>query len=76
MELVEYKKTVNGKEVTKKHYPKLYGKARKQQKRDEAEARQEEYNKLSLQDKIKQAVPNSKQHKRLLLKKEKENAST
>ena len=71
MKLVEYETTKNGKTVTKKRYPKLYGKLRKQQIREESEARQVEYDKLSLKEKANRAVPNSKEHKRLLAQIEK-----
>ena len=65
-ELVEFLTTVNGKTVTKKRYPKLYGKWRKQEKREQAEARQAEHDKLTLKEKAARAVPDSKEHKRLL----------
>ena len=52
MKLVEYTKTVNGQVVTKKHYPKLYGKARKQEKRDEADERKKDWDKLTLEQKF------------------------
>ena len=74
MELVEYTTTVNGKEVTKKRYPKLYGKQRKQEKSDEAEDRQAERDKLSLKEKVARAVPESKEYKRLLAQIEKAKA--
>ena len=48
------------------HYPVLYGKARRQEKREEAEDRREEHDKLSLEQKIATAVPGSKEHKRLI----------
>ena len=63
MELVE---RVNKKGKKVKHYPKLYGKVRKQERRDEAEARQAEHDKLTLEQKIANAVPGSKEHKRLV----------
>ena len=63
MELVE---RVNKKGKKVMHYPKLYGKVRKQEKRDEAEARQAEHDKLTLEQKIANAVPGSKEHKRLV----------
>ena len=53
-----------GKEVER--YDRLYGKQRKEEKREEAEARQAERNKLTLEQKIANAVPGSKEHKRLL----------
>ena len=68
MELVE---RVNKKGKKVMHYPKLYGKVRKQEKRDEAEARQAEHDKLSLKEKAARAVPESKEHKRLLAQIEK-----
>ena len=52
-----------GKKVMR--YPVLYGKSRKQEKRDEAQARQAERDKLTLEQKIANAVPGSKEHKRL-----------
>ena len=60
-----------GKEV--KRYPKLYGKDRQRQKREEAEARQAEHDKLSLKAKVADAKPGGKEHTRLsvLLEKEK-----
>ena len=61
--------TGKGKEVTR--YPKLYGKYRQQQKRDESVARQVEHDKLTLEEKAARAVPNGKQHKRLLAQIEK-----
>jgi hypothetical protein len=49
MELVSYTKIgKDGKEVTKKHYPKLYGKHRKEQKRTEAGERKKAWDKLTL----------------------------
>ena len=68
MELVE---RVNKKGKKVMHYPKLYGNGRKQEKRDEAEARQAEHDKLSLKEKAARAVPESKEHKRLLAQIEK-----
>ncbi len=66
-ELVEFLATnKNGKSVTKKRYPKLYGKARKREKQEQAEARQVERDKLTLKEKAARAVPDSKEHKRLL----------
>ncbi len=52
-----------GKEVER--YDRLYGKQRKEEKRDDAQARQEEHDKLTLEQKIANAVPGSKEHKRL-----------
>ena len=67
MKLVEYTKTdKHGKTVTRKHYPKLYGKARKREKQEQAEERQKERDKLTLEQKINQAVPGSKEHQRLV----------
>ena len=66
MELVEYTTTdKNGKTITKKHYPVLYGKARKREKQEQAEDRQAEHDKLTLEQKIAKAVPGSKEHTRL-----------
>jgi len=62
MKLVEWTNK-KGKKVMR--YPVLYGKARKQEKRDDAEARQVERDKLTLEQKIAKAVPGSKEHKRL-----------
>jgi hypothetical protein len=61
--------TGKGKEVMR--YPKLYGKQRQQQKRDESEARQVEHDKLTLKEKAARAVPDSKEHTRLLAQIEK-----
>ena len=63
MKLVEWTNK-KGKDVMR--YPVLYGKARKQEKRDEAEARQVEHDKLTLEQKIANAIPGSKEHKRLV----------
>ena len=71
MQLEEYITTKNGKTVTKKRYPKVYGKHRKQQIREESDARQVEHDKLSLKEKAARAVPDSKEHKRLLAQIEK-----
>ena len=66
MELVEYTTTdKHGKTITKKHYPVLYGKARKREKQEQAEDRQAEHDKLTLEQKIAKAVPGSKEHTRL-----------
>lgn len=66
MELVEYTKTdKHGKTVIKKHYPVLYGKARKREKQEQAEERQAERDKLTLEQKIAKAVPGGKEHTRL-----------
>ena len=72
-ELAEFTATVNGKSVTKKRYLKLYGKARKREKQEQAEERQAERDKLTLKEKIAKAVPNSKEHKRLMEKAKNEN---
>ena len=61
-ELVEWTNK-KGKKVMR--YPVLYGKARKQEKRDEAQARQAEHDKLTLEQKIANSVSGSKEHKRL-----------
>ena len=67
MELVEYTKiNKDGKSIVKKHYPKLYGRNRKQEKRDDAEARQAERDKLTLEQKVAHSVLGSKEHKKLL----------
>ena len=71
MELVEWT-TKKGKKVM--HYPVLYGKARRQEKREEAAERQAEHDKLSLKEKAARAVPESKEHKRLLAQIEKAKA--
>ena len=63
MQLVKWT-TKKGKEV--KRYPVLYGKARKQEKREQAAERQAEHDKLTLEQKIANAVPGSKEHKRLV----------
>jgi len=62
-ELVKWT-TKKGKEVMR--YPVLYGKARKQEKRDEAAARQAEHDKLTLEQKIAKAMPQGKEHYRLV----------
>ena len=61
-----------GKEVER--YDRLYGKQRKEEKRDDAQARQAEHDKLSLKEKAARAVPESKEHKRLLAQIEKAKA--
>lgn len=63
MKLVEWTNK-KGKKVMR--YPVLYGKQRKQEKRDDAEARQVERDKLTLEQKVAKAVPGSKEHKRLI----------
>ena len=63
MELVE-RINKQGKKVM--HYPVLYGKARKQEKREEAAERQAEHDKLTLEQKIANAVSGGKEHKRLV----------
>ena len=62
MKLVEWTNK-KGKKVMR--YPVLYGKQRKQEKRDESEARKVERDKLTLDQKIANAVPGSKEHTRL-----------
>ena len=62
MQLVEWENK-KGKKVMR--YPVLYGKQRKQEKRDESEARKVERDKLTLDQKIANAVPGSKEHARL-----------
>lgn len=42
----------NGKEVTKQHYPKLYGKHRKEQCREEGEDRAKGWNTLTVEQKL------------------------
>jgi predicted alpha/beta-hydrolase family hydrolase len=59
-----------GKKVMR--YPVLYGKARRQEKREQASERQVGHNKLSLKEKAARAVPNGKEHKRLLTQIEKD----
>jgi predicted alpha/beta-hydrolase family hydrolase len=61
--LVEWT-TKKGKKVMR--YPVLYGKARRQEKRDEAQARQAEHDKLTLEQKIAKAMPQGKEHYRLV----------
>ena len=63
MELVE-RTNKKGKKVM--HYPVLYGKARRQEKREEATERQAEHDKLTLEQKIANAVSGGKEHKRLV----------
>ena len=63
MELVELT-TKKGKKVM--HYPVLYGKARKQEKREQAAERQAEHDKLTLEQKIAKAMPQGKEHYRLI----------
>ena len=41
-----------GKEVTKQRYPKLYGKRRQEQKREETEQRDEAWSKLTDKEKV------------------------
>ena len=41
----------NGKEVTKEHYPKLYGKRRKEQKRQESHERAKDWAQLTIEQK-------------------------
>ena len=63
MQLVE--RTNNkGKKVM--HYPVLYGKARRQEKREQATERQSEHDKLTLEQKIAKAMPQGKEHYRLI----------
>ena len=62
-QLVDYT-TKKGKKV--KRYDKLHGKARREEKREQAKDRQAEHDKLTLEQKIANAVPGSKEHKRLL----------
>ena len=63
MQLVEWTNK-KGKKVMR--YPVLYGKARKQEKREQSAERQAEHDKLTLEQKIANAVPGSKEHKRLV----------
>ena len=63
MQLVELT-TKKGKKVM--HYPVLYGKARKQEKREQAAERQAERDKLTLEQKIAKAVPQGKEYYRLV----------
>jgi hypothetical protein len=71
MQLVEWTNN-KGKKVMR--YPVLYGKARKQEKREQAAERQAERDKLSLKEKAARAVPDSKEHTRLLAQIEKAKA--
>jgi|TARA_Y100000296_G_C4935844_1_gene138959 hypothetical protein len=70
MELVSYTKIgKDGKEVTKKHYPKLYGKHRKEQKRTEAGERKKAWDKLTLEQKWDAIGPTgSEKHRARLMK--------
>ena len=63
MQLVELT-TKKGKKVM--HYPVLYGKARKQEKREQAAERQAKRDKLTLEQKIAKAMPQGKEHYRLV----------
>ena len=72
MQLVEWTNK-KGKKVMR--YPVLYGKARKQEKREQAAERQAERNKLTLEQKIAHAVLESKEHRKLLSQIEKEKTS-
>ena len=63
MQLVEWTNK-KGKKVM--HYPVLYGKARKQEKREQAAERQAEHDKLTLEQKIAKAMPQGKEHYRLI----------
>ena len=52
MKLESYTKIdKNGKQITKQHYPKLYGRQRKEQKRTEAGERKKAWDKLTLEQK-------------------------
>ena len=53
MKLESYKKIdkKTGKEVTKQHYPKVYGKHRKEQKRQESQERAMDWEKLTIEQK-------------------------
>ena len=62
MKLVEWTNK-KGKKVML--YPVLYGKARRQEKREQAAERQAEHDKLTLEQKIANTVTGSKEHKRL-----------
>ena len=62
MKLVEWTNK-KGKKVML--YPVLYGKARRQEKREQAAERQAERDKLTSEQKIANTVPGSKEHKRL-----------
>ena len=71
MELETYIKIdKNGKEITKQRYPKLYGKRRKNQKREEAEQRDEAWSKLTIEKQLaelgKRPAECRKQSERLL----------
>ena len=63
MELVE-RTNKKGKKVMR--YPVLYGKARKQENREQAAERQAEHDKLTLEQKIAKAMPQGKEHYRLV----------
>ena len=63
MELVEWTNK-KGKQVMR--YPVLYGKARKQEKREQAAERQAEHDKLTLEQKIAKEMPQGKEHYRLV----------
>lgn len=52
----------------------LWGKKRTAIRREKAEARQAEYNKLTIDQKIRSCQKGSKQHKRLVALKEQQNA--
>ena len=53
-----------GKKV--KRYDKLHGKARKEERQEQAKERQAEHDKLTLAQKIAKVVPGRKEHKKLL----------
>ena len=65
MKLVEWTNK-KGKKVMR--YPVLYGRARRHERQEQAEERQKKYDKLTLKEKIAQAVPDSKEHVRLVKK--------
>ena len=71
MQLVEWTNN-KGKKVMR--YPVIYGKARRQEKREQAAERQVERDKLSLKEKAARAMPDSKEHTRLLAQNEKAKA--
>ena len=71
MQLVEWTNN-KGKKVMR--YPVIYGKARRQEKREQAAERQVERDKLSLKEKAARAMPDSKEHTRLLAQIEKAKA--
>lgn len=71
MKLESYTKIdKNGKQITKQHYPKLYGKHRKEQKRTEAGERKKAWDKLTLEQKWDAIGPTGSEKHRVRLMKE------